>query len=352
MLLPFTVDPDIFLGPCSKDDLVHHDDLLKLWTQFGQLVIPSNRETESRLFRQLTVKPQDRFMQVIQRNWLHHLKSCRRKVANPEFDNVLGELEYSKTKNLYPKIKLVCLESTRAGLWGVAADEISKQESGNFEFCRFGYERHTNEFKKIIELWDTPIKAGQSRRQVWDERIHDLASDVSVIVINDPYAVDNFLNSKNKADSGLGWFLLKIAKIPTAAKKRIELISCIDTTASAAYANEPDAKRSRQASIATAYQELLAFSSELVGGSIREIEPYLAIHNIYSQVEHYRGLRFHDYHFLQMDIGLEPFSKDLVTRTNSLHLRNWMAKTTEVFREDEKKVRNICNRLPTINCVA
>ena len=350
MLVPFTVDPDIFLGPCTKDDEVHHEDLLKLWSQFGQLVIPSNRETESRLFKQLSAKPQDRFMQGIQRNWMHHLKFCRRKVANPEFDNVLSELEYSKAKNIYPNIKLVCLDSVRAEFWGVTDDEISKQEIGNFEFCKFGFERHTNEFKKIIELWDTPIKSGQSRRQVWDERIYDLACDVSVVVINDPYAVDNFLNSKNKADSGLGWFLLNLAKIPTVAKKKIELISCVDTGINEAYAIQSDTKRSRQASIANAYQELVEFSHELVGGSIREIEPYFSIHSIYSKVEHYRGLRFHDFNFLEMDVGLEPFAKDFVTRTNSLNLRNWRANSAEVFREDEKKVRNISNRMPIINC--
>jgi hypothetical protein len=352
MIVPFTVDPAIFDEFNSVQSRINHESLLDTWSKVGQLIIPSTSENESVLAQKIKMKPTNKYMQEIQIKWKQCLKVYRKKMGVPNFEKILNSAEYIESKDIFPTLKLVSLDSTRAELWGLGEFDISIESSSKYEICRFGHEYKTNNFSNALQLTNKPVEPGTKRQKVWDERILGLAKDSPVIVINDAYALDHFLDPKesNKSNTGLGWFLRRLANIQSPGQINVEIITCPDVNIRNNFVDSKEAYRERISNYDRVLTPLKEYSSSLVGGKIREITVYLTPYLTYKKVDHYRSIRFHDFQVIDINIGMELFENDFVSKTHTFYLHPWYSENATILKRDEQKIRDLVTFKSKIDC--
>ena len=92
MIVPFTIDPDIFSAPPnSRVDFAKHKQLIRLWRNYGVLVIPGAGKSDSRIFKALQTSDQR-----IKALWTNCFKQCTQELENSSVDEALKKSEFNK----------------------------------------------------------------------------------------------------------------------------------------------------------------------------------------------------------------------------------------------------------------
>jgi hypothetical protein len=341
MLIPFTVDPDIFLAPTANlDCLKRHEALIRLWGLIGQLVIPGNKESESTLLAAIRKSPPK-----VQLRWSNAFKNYRKRCGTQSFADALSAAAPIEDSDVCDGIRLASLDEIRGELWGLEDEQFSKLVAKSLEICRFGHEDSTEIVKHALELAARPIAANESVSAVWRERFLSLASISRVITVVDRYAVKGFLRPTVNEMSGLERLLRNVAALGTPGKKVIHIYS--------AYSLDWGLHGSAQ-TFESACQRIVAQITQvcepLVGKSILEVNLHLAGDYKFGSVVHYRYLLFDDQNLIQLDTGLEPLSGSVVKRTCPVHLVRWRSQEAEEYMQDEKKLKSVLEHNSRIDC--
>jgi len=339
MLITFTIDPEIFLNPNDNLDwMIHHTNLLQLWSLMGVLVIPAEKETESKLLQILKNAPQK-----ISSKWKHGLSNFRKISGNPKLAEALAADEPLKNYSICQGVRLALLDETRAELWGLSSEEYSKTVANKLEICRFGHQNETDVVKQVKSLCNRPIETNELPEVIWQQRFQDLVGYSKNISISDRYAIKNFLQNKGSDPCGLRFLLAKTASLPSKSKKIIHIFSAYSTDV-----GDIDSAMSFVKACDLIRAKLETFCAELIGNSLLELHLHVANDRDYGKISHYRGIRFDDKTFVTLDTGLEPLGGRAVLRTCLTQLINWSSNESEAYRKDEKQLTSIIKYTHTI----
>lgn len=341
MLIPFTIDPDVFRETdVSLDCLKRHDTLVRLWGLIGQLVIPGEKESESRLYDAFKQAPQK-----VQLRWKDAFKHYRKRCGEPNFAEALAADVPVEDERICGGVRLAALEQDRCELWGLGEEQYSKLVARSLEICRFGDEEATGIVKNALALAVRPIEANESAEAVWRERFRDLATDSRVVTIVDRYAIKSFLDPHSTAYSGFERLLFNIAGLGTPGKKVIHLYSAY----SLAWGLHGTAS-TLGAACRYISAKVSSFCQPLIGKSILEVHIHLAADTKFGNIVHYRYVLFDDRNLIQLDTGLEPLSGNFVKRTCIVQLVRWRSPEAAVFVDDERKLRSVLEFDSQIDC--
>ncbi len=344
MLIPFTIDPDIFLDANTNlDCLKRHDDLVKLWGLIGQLVIPGEKMTTSKLFVAYQQAPQK-----VKLKWRDAFKHYRHKTGSLQFAEALQSDVALTDRVVCSGTKLASLDRDRAVLWGLEEEQYSKLIAQVLEICRFGHEDTTVVVKEILDLSTRPIKPEERPDEVWRERFHDLAVASRDIIVVDRYAIKDYLRPPQYELSGLERLMRKVAALETPGKKIIHLYS--------AYSLDWKAHGSNELTFKAACQYIVSKIRDLCrllkGRALLEVHLHIASDHKFGHIVHYRYLSFDEKNIVELDTGLEPLSGSHVRRTCKVALVNWFAEGSQIHRTDFKKLKNELEISEVIDCRA
>lgn len=343
MLIPFTIDPDIFRDPnANLDCLKRHDDLIRLWGLIGQLIIPGDKEKTSKLLDAYEQAPQQ-----VKVRWRNAFKHYRRKLGSPQFAEALQSDVALTDRGVCGGTRLASLDRDRAVLWGLEEDQFSKLLVQVLEICRFGHEDTTKIVKNILDLSTRSIEKDELPDEVWRERFHDLAIDSRNITVVDRYAIKSFLQSPQSELSGLERLMHKVAALETPGKKILHLYSAYSLDWRV-HGSEVTFKAACQY-IVSKVRDVCRL---LTGRAILEVNVHIARDNKFGSIVHYRYLSFDDKNIIQLDTGLEPLGGSAVRRTCTVALLNWFSTSSEVHKTDLKQVGNELEISEAIDCRA
>ncbi len=332
MLITFTIDPEVFLNPNENLDwMLHHTSLLQLWSLMGVLVIPAEKETESKLLQILKKAPQK-----ISIRWKHGLGNYRKIAGNPKLAEALSAAEPITNYSICQGVRLALLDETRAELWGLSKEEYSKTVANKLEICRFGHQNETDVVKQMLSLCNRPIETNELPEAIWKQRFKDLVGHSKNISISDRYAIKNFLQHKGSNHCGLRFLLSKAASLPSKSKKIIHIYSGYSTDS-----GDLGSELSFVQGCDLIRTELEKFCATLISNSLLELNLHIANDRDYGKISHYRGIRFDDKTFITLDTGLEPLGGRVVQRTCLTQLINWCSEESAAYRHDEKQLNTI-----------
>ena len=334
MLIPFTVDPDIFIE--SSDDLScrkKHNTLLQFWSKFGVLVIPGEKESDSKLLISFRQAPQS-----IQSIWKSGFRHYRKIRCSSKFADALALDIPIRDENLCAGIRLVSLDRDRGELWGLDGDHYSMVIANNLEICRFGDETETAVVKDVIADSMRPIAAEDLPEKIWRNRFFGLAHNARVITVVDRYALKNFINSPRDGLDGLEFFISKISIMSTANRKIINIFS--------AYSIEWNLFGkgvSFEKGIQLAIREMNTRFQRLFSHSISEISINIASDSSFGRPVHYRYVLFDQQTLIQLDTGLESLGHipTNLRRTCPCSLIEWLSEVAEPYRSDYRKLVDV-----------
>jgi len=343
MLIPFTVDPDVFLQPTANlDCLKRHEALIRLWGLIGQLVIPGNKESESKLWTAINMAPPN-----VKLRWSNAFKNYRKRCGAPMFADALSATAPIEDARVCDGVRLASLDETRGELWGLGDDQFSKLVAQTLEICRFGHEDDTETVKRALALAARPIAASESVDTVWRERFRDLAAISRVVTVVDRYAIKGFLRPNGNEMSGLERLILNMAALGTPGKKVLHIYS--------AYSLDwglHGSARSIESACQHIVDEIQNLCYPLVGKSLAEVNVHIAGDQRFGAVAHYRYLLFDDQNLIQLDTGLEPLSGTVVKRTCPVHLVRWLSPSATVYMDDLKRLKAVLEPSSRIDCRA
>ena len=334
MLIRFTVDPDIFSGSATNLDIKKkHANLLKLWRTLGLLVIPGDKQLDSKLYEAICKAPQ-----AIQTMWKEGLKHNRKTSCSSNFASALAQDTPFLKEGEVMGIRLACLDRDRAELWGLGPDEYSKVIAKSMEICRFGDEDQASIVRSALDFANRPINSEETPEAIWRTKISDLSTNSRFITIVDRYALRNFIENKCPGHlDGLQFLISKIAMANTPDRKIINIFSSY----SVAW-NLFDPSASFEDGMESLSFELKNRLHRFVGESISEIALHITRDSVFGSIVHYRYILFDQRNLLQLDTGLEPLSDfpGYVRRTCPCHHYEWQSELADAFRNDEKKLRS------------
>lgn len=334
MLIPFTVDPDIFFDSGSNLDIKKkHANLLKLWRTLGLLVIPGDKQLDSKLYEAICKAPQ-----AIQTMWKEGLKHNRKTSCSSSFAYALAQDTPFLKEGEVMGIRLACLDRDRAELWGLGPDEYSKVIAKTMEICRFGDEDQASIVKSALDFTSRPINPEETPETIWRTRISDLSINSRFITIVDRYALKNFTANKFTGHlDGLEFLISKIAMAHTPDRKIINIFSSYSVAWKLF-----DPSTGFEDGLELLSVELKSRLQRFVGKSISEITLHITRDSVFGPIVHYRYILFDQKNLLQLDTGLEPLSdfSDHDRRTCPCHLYEWRSELADAFRSDEKKLRS------------
>lgn len=341
MLIPFTVDPDIFSTPTvNLDCLKRHEDLIRLWGLIGQLVIPADKESESKLLVAINKSPEK-----VRVRWVNAFKNYRKRCCAPLFGDALSADIALEDESVCDGVRLASLDETRGVLWGLGDEQFSKLVARSLEICRFGHEDTTDVVKHALALASRPIAANESTDVVWRQRFRDLATVSRVVTVVDRYAIKNFLLARNPEISGLERLILNLAGLGTPGKKVVNIYSAYSSAWKLC-----GAECSFYSACQQIFKQVENFCKPLIGKNIFEVNIHIAVDQSFGSVAHYRYVLFDDKNLIQLDTGLEALSGNAVKRTCVVKLVRWYSEEANDFKDNEKKLRNVLAHSQKIVC--
>jgi hypothetical protein len=334
MLIPFTIDPDIFVdSPENLSSRKKHSSLLNFWYKYGVLVIPCEKELDSKLLESINKAPQS-----IQTIWKNGLKNHRKKRCSNVVAEVLALDIPISDEHSCEGILLASLDQDRGELWGLDENHYSKIIAKNLEICRFGDEAETDVVKEVIAISERPIIAANSPLQIWNSRFSSLADNSRVITIVDRYAIKNFILAPRDGLDGLEFFISKIAVMSAPSRKIINIFSSYSISWNLFGENI-----SYEKGFNLIIDECKKRFHRFLGNTILEISINLTGDSVFGRVAHYRYVLFDQRTLIQLDTGLESLGtlpiKDRRTCTCSRF--EWWSEAAEPFRADEKKLKDV-----------
>ena len=318
MLVPFTIDPDIFSNDYSQDELYRHERLIELWQMFGCLVLAGPSEAESRLQLAIKAAPIQ-----IRKRWQLALTQLRRNCCVSDFDPQSNEAGSDWLTALADRVQIVSLEATRAFCWGLPEDQYSLAREQAAEICRFGHESESIGFKRARALAQTPIEKGTTWGQVWSERIEPLACESKTLVVIDRYALKSLVEHHGSGVSGLERLIQQLSCLKKGKARTLHLMTGMP-------------KEWQHEDLAKSLQKVRDCRSGLLGMTLREVQINVRSDSVFRDLSHCRYIRFDDHQLLQLDTGLEPLAGEMVKRNCTTNLLPWRHDVCKPYREMEK----------------
>jgi hypothetical protein len=317
MIVPFTIDPDVFsTTPNSRENLAKHKQLIELWRDFGVLVIPGTGKNNSRICTALN-NSDPKILTL----WRNCFKQCTHILENESVDEALKKSDFEKVSS--QKIKLWSIEESKEPSLGLEEASHSKIIK-NSEFCMFGYEQHSNLFIEAKELSKSPISASDDPEKTWKERFLPLCKYASNIIVCDPHLIQNFWSSKGKKFSGIERLIKNVAEINSDKPKILHIYSSNRIGAQTADFYE-------------IYEKLTNYCSPFKNKSIREIRLHLTTLSEY-RPQHYRMFKFDDHHLVTSDSGIELLGEEGRNRTHDFNLKHLYDESSKPYRDDLKRL--------------
>lgn len=321
MLVPFTVDPDIFGNPYNQDELYKHTKLIELWTLYGCLLIIGSMESNSRFYEALNKAPI-----AVRKRWQMALKQLRKNCCISDFYSNGVENDHDWPVKLAHQVQIVSLESTRALCWGIPEDQYSLVKEKAAEICRFGYESESTVFKRAQDLARTAISKGTTWRQVWSERIEPLAVASKRIVAVDRYALKTMMEHHDRQSlSGLERLIRELSGITTGKPRILRLITAMPNTWATSELQE-------------CFQRIQECQTLLKGSGLREVQLHVRENKVCGRSAHHRYIRFDDFQLLELDTGLEPLAGNMMNRMCTVNLHSWRQDACKAYRDAEKEL--------------
>jgi len=337
MLVPFIVDPEAFLpesdhaSPLS-DLLDRHARLVKLWKDYGVLVIPGERESTSVIYSNITQNKA--IPEPVRKLWMSALRYNRKVLGSSQLDSIFGDKTIDpKSQPRCDEFRLISLLPVRADIWGLADGSLSKEITAHIEFCRLGHEEHSNAFKVAATVSKMPIIEGDNCEQIWRDRFDSLVATCSEITIVDRYAAHNHFELK---DRGLGSGLLRTLERIARHRhpKKINFFFSINADMLARWGT-------RQSFISALTLEMEDHLGLSLNG-LRELNLYWCDDSCFGGINHCRYMRF-GASAVVLDTGLEPFGDRPVERSCLVnYFSDWSGDEASSLRRDEQKLRNTC----------
>ena len=317
MIVPFTIDPDIFsTSPNTRTDLAKHRQLIKLWRNYGVLVIPGARRNDSRIFKALQSSDQG-----IKKLWMHSFRQCLQDLENSNVDEPLLNSDFYKLSS--QKIKLWSIDESKDELLGIDKDSHSKIIKNN-EICMFGYEQYSQTFEIAGQLANAPITDSDDPDKTWKERLLPLCKYSTNVIICDPHLIQNFFWSKGQKLSGIERLIKNIAEMNSEKLKILHIYSSNKVGANTVDFDEILGKLSN-------------YCASFKNKSIREIQLHLTTLNEY-RPQHYRMFKFDDHQLVTSDSGIELLGDEGRNRTHDFNLKNLYDDSSKPYKEDLKRL--------------
>lgn len=327
MLVPFTVDPDIFSNKYNQDELYRHETLIDLWEKFGCLVLTGKSDSNSSFLSALRQAPPQ-----VKLRWQNALKQLRQKKCGiVDFDPKDSESISQWLAALADHVQIVSLESTRALRCGVPEDKYSLAQEQAAEICRFGHELQSVAFKRACNLAQMPIEKGTPWNKVWTERIEPFALQANTIFVVDRYALTNFFeNNKGFHLSGLERLIMQLSglKKENESQCNLHLIASIP-------------KDGKEKWFEASIQKIRDFKPLLKGNALREIRVYAINDSEFGKINHHRYIRFDAYNLLELNIGIELLDGDTVNRICTTNLLSWRQEACKPYKDAEKELKAV-----------
>ena len=320
MIVPFTIDPDIFSStPNSRVDLAKHKQLIRLWQKYGVLVIPGSGKNDSRIFK--TLQASDQRIKAL---WINCFKHCSHDLENTSVDEALKRSEFNKLSS--QKIKLWCIDDSKDQLLGIESESYSKIIMNN-EICMFGFEQYSKAFEIAEKLSNKPITNSDDPDKTWRERFLPLCKYANNITVCDPHVVQNFFWSKGKTLSGIERLIKNVAEINSEKPKILHIYSSNKVGSDIRDFDE-------------IFEKLSNYCASFKNKSIREIRLHLTTLSEY-RPQHYRMIKFNDHHLVTSDSGIELLGDEGRNRTHDFNLKHLYDESSEPYREDLKRLELI-----------
>jgi hypothetical protein len=318
MIVPFTIDPDIFsTSPDGRLDLAKHKQLIRLWRNYGVLVIPGAKRNESRIFKALQASDQR-----IKALWTNSFKQCTQDLENSSVDEALKKSEFNKLSS--QKIKLWSIDESKDELLGIERESHSKIIRNN-EICMFGYEQYSQAFEIAEQLSNKVISDCDDPDKTWRERILPLAKYSNNITVCDRYLINQFWQSKGNRYSGIERLIQNLANMNTEKSKNLHIYST----------NLIGNKEFEFKDIENKFNE---FCSAFKNKSIREINLNLITISEYRRLFHYRMIMFDDHHVITSDSGLEILGDEGKNKSHDFNLKHLYDDSSRPFKDDLKRL--------------
>ena len=317
MIVPFTIDPDIFSAPPnSRVDFAKHKQLIRLWRNYGVLVIPGAGKSDSRIFKALQTSDQR-----IKALWTNCFKQCTQELENSSVDEALKKSEFNKLSS--QKIKLWCIDESKDKLLGIERESHSKFIKNN-EICMFGYEQYSQAFEIAEQLANNPITDSDDPDKTWKERFLPLCKYATNIIVCDPHIVQNYLWSKGKKLSGIHRLIKNIAEINSEKPKILHIYSSNRVGRETVEFDE-------------IFEKLSNYCASFKNKSIREVRLHLTTLSEY-RPQHYRMFKFDDHHLVTSDSGIELLGDEGRNRTHDFNLKHLYDESSKPYRDDLKRL--------------
>jgi hypothetical protein len=328
MIVPFTIDPDIFFtSPITRDDLVKHKQLIDLWRDLGILVIPGVGKKDSRINKALQNSDQS-----IRLLWANSLKHCNHVLENGSVDEALKNLEFNKLSS--QKIKLWSVDKSKDSYLGLE-DASHSTIIKNNEICMFGYEAFTNAFAKAKELSKKPIGPTDDPEKTWKERFLPLCTYSSNIIVCDPWLINKFFGSKGSNLSGIERLIKNLAGINSNKGKILHIFST----------NKVGNEEIKYEEI---YKKIMSYCEPFKNKSLREVQLYLTTDRKYKPL-HYRMFRFDNSHVIPNDSGAEMLGDEGKGKSHDFNLKHLYDNSSTTYKNDLNELKQRIEFNKTIN---
>lgn len=301
MLVPFSLEMDALPVEDSADAgvLNQHVNLIKLWHQFGILILARDPDAREYLRKIIEHMPQ-RF----KTRWQKALTTCRRSDGPSNWQGIKMLRELAELEPLKQSIDVFYLDPVTAQTVLNMDPKEPLCQHGSLEICRFDTCNMSNVFGAAADNAEKPIFDNEDITAVWQQRFQSAAEISREIVIVDRYAC-------NKPDDiqGLRQLFINIDRDCNAAH----------VTIYAGFSREHGPNRSGL----DLFDQIYKIKNEMARGGVNSCTLYCVEDYDFKKLSHQRFLRF-DSIIFSIDVGVSLFSntKGRVYRTCAFSVKH------------------------------
>jgi len=339
MLVPFTIDPDMFTGNIEPGRAQDLEWVLKEWQRVGVLVILSDTPAESLLYKAISTCNNA----AIRQKWSAALVPGRlmKFYTNKKIESLwsTGNEDCIYLDNEEDRLQVLIINEKNASKFKLKLTEIPKERKGGDFLCFAKHFSRLTVIEQTNELMKLSINSNEDNSIIWKTRYRALVKYSKLIYIYDRFCAKNFIdsNKNNRTDSGIEQMIIRISTISATSCKYVKIRSAIQLESrnkKNKYINIQEEFRSLAKEIEAEFRRTF---SKLIGNSaLKEIEINLIVDDEYGSIEHYRHIRFDDHKFIIVDKGLSHFSGDRAKQTTPFLCLPWNSAHSKSHELDEK----------------
>lgn len=316
MIVRFAIDPDALLFSGYEPALQSKftEDLFRVWRHCGILDLRSCSGGVTSLCDRI-----ERLEQPRRSMWKEFLMRAQHWGLVQPVSAVASNGDLGDSMSVNPPVDVIAIKRDAAKAQGFRPDELAR--AGNPEVCRLEGIGESPAFRSAEEVREKgKCQRGELVQHIWNQLFKPLVDVFDPIVIIDHYCTNSTsLLTATAGQSGIERFLSFVdASSADARPKNIQIYSAQD-----------DGFRE------DVVRRLHAFVKGLPNKRIGTLDLFTIPGKHFGRIVHYRYVRFHNYHCLQLDHGLEILRSERLDKTIPYAFLEF----DEVFRSDEAALR-------------